>query len=332
MNILITGGAGYIGSHIVKELLSTKHRVIVYDNLSKGHQGAVAGGSFVQGDLTDKVLLDSTFKEYAVDAVIHMAADSLVGESMEKPAKYYGNNLVNGLNLLEVMGQNGVTKLVFSSTAAVYGEPEVTPITEAMAEVPTNVYGRTKLMFEGILKDYDQAYGLKFISLRYFNASGADAGGKIGEDHQPESHLIPLVLQTALGFREQITVFGTDYPTSDGTCVRDYIHVTDLAQAHILALEALEKGVSSNFYNLGNGQGFSVLEVIKTAQKISGHTIKTVLASRRPGDPAVLIASSQKIIKELGWQPRFDSLDKIIETAWQWHQGHPKGFDEGVRE
>lgn len=326
MNILVTGGAGYIGSHVVKELLETEHQVITYDNLQKGHQDAVLGGEFVKGDLADKELLAETFVKYDVDAVIHLAADSLVGESMEKPSKYYHNNTINSLNLLEVMLEHDVKNIVFSSTAAVYGEVEEVPITEDLAKEPTNVYGRSKLFFEKMMQDYDQAYGLKFVSLRYFNASGADESGEIGEDHTPETHLIPIVLQKALGQRDKLAIFGTDYPTRDGTCIRDYIHVTDLAQAHILAVEALAEGKDSAIYNLGNGDGYSVKEVIDTASKVVGEEIEAVEGERRAGDPATLIASSEKIQAELGWEPKYGDLETIIATAWQWHKNNPNGF------
>ncbi|GAB6138570.1 UDP-glucose 4-epimerase GalE [Halanaerobaculum tunisiense] len=326
MNILVTGGAGYIGSHVVKELLATKHQVIVYDNLQKGHQEAVVGGEFVQGDLANKKLLDETFAQYNIDAVIHLAADSLVGESMENPTKYYHNNMVNGLNLLDTMIEHDVKNIVFSSTAAVYGDVEQTPISEDVPKEPTSVYGRSKLFFEKIMQDYDQAYDLKFVSLRYFNASGADESGQIGEDHNPETHLIPIVLQKALGQRDKLAIFGTDYPTRDGTCVRDYIHVTDLAQAHILGVEALANGKESSIYNLGNGDGYSVKEVIETASEVVGRKIEAVAGERRAGDPATLIASSKKIREELNWEPQYGDLETIIATAWNWHKNHPQGF------
>jgi len=326
MNILVTGGAGYIGSHVVKELLETDHQVVVYDNLQKGHKEAVLGGVFVEGDLADRELLDRTFNEYEIEAVIHLAADSLVGESMENPAKYYRNNLVNGLNLLDVMVKHNVKKIVFSSTAAVYGDVEEVPITEDLPKDPTSVYGRSKLFFEEIMKDYDQAYGLKFVSLRYFNASGADESGRIGEDHNPESHLIPIVLQKALGLRGKLAIFGTDYPTRDGSCVRDYIHVTDLAQAHILGIEALATGKESEIYNLGNGDGYSVKEVINVASEVVGKEIEAVEGDRRAGDPATLIASSDRIREDLAWNPQYGDLKTIIETAWKWHENHPTGF------
>lgn len=326
MNILVTGGAGYIGSHVVKELLETDHQVVVYDNLQKGHQEAVLGGVFVEGDLADRELLDRTFSEYDIEAVIHLAADSLVGESMENPAKYYRNNLVNGLNLLDAMVKHNVKKIVFSSTAAVYGDVEEVPITEDLPKDPTSVYGKSKLFFEEIMKDYDQAYGLKFVSLRYFNASGADESGQIGEDHNPESHLIPIVLQKTLGLRDKLAIFGTDYPTRDGSCVRDYIHVTDLAQAHILGIEALAAGKESEIYNLGNGDGYSVKEVINVASEVVGKEIEAVEGDRRAGDPATLIASSDRIREDLAWNPQYGDLKTIIETAWKWHMNHPAGF------
>ena len=326
MAILITGGAGYIGSHTVKELLGQGYEVITLDNLRKGHRAAVLGGTFILGDLADKQLLNEIFSNNPIEAVVHFAADSLVGESMTAPARYFENNIVNGLNLLNAMLDHGVKALVFSSTAAVYGEPEEWPITEDFAKVPTNNYGLTKLQFEEILQAYDRAYGLRYMSLRYFNAAGADPSAEIGEDHNPETHLIPLVLQAALGQREQITVFGTDYATPDGTCIRDYIHVTDLAQAHILALRTLLEGKPSNVYNLGNGSGYSVREVIEVARRVTGREIKVVEGERRPGDPAVLVASSERIKAELGWKPRYPELETIIESAWRWHCSHPQGF------
>jgi len=321
MNVLVTGGAGYIGSHTVKELVDKKYQVIVLDNLQKGHREAVLGGEFVQGDLADLNLLNRLFDEKKIDAVIHFAADSLVGESMENPGKYFRNNVSNGLNLLDTMVKFGVDKLVFSSTAAVYGEPEMVPITEKYPLKPTNNYGLSKLIFEEILRTYDQAHGLRSVSLRYFNAAGADPTGIIGEDHTPETHLIPLVLQAAKGEREAVTVFGTDYPTPDGTCIRDYIHVTDLAQAHILALEDLQQGSGTAAYNLGNGTGYSVREVIETVERVTGKPIQVIEGEKRPGDPAVMVASSDKIKCRLGWEPKYADLDTIIATAWKWHDG-----------
>ncbi len=321
MNILVTGGAGYIGSHVVKKLAESGHEVITFDNLSKGHREAVIVGKLIEGDLADKDLLNNVMKDENIESVIHLAADSLVGESMENPGKYYKNNVANGLNLLEAMVNNNVKYIVFSSTAAVYGEPQEVPITEKHPTNPSNTYGDSKLFFEKILKRYDQIHNLKYTSLRYFNAAGADASGEIGEAHDPESHLIPIVLLKALGIRESLYIFGDDYQTKDGTCVRDYIHVEDLADAHIKAVEALDNGMESRIYNLGNGEGYSVREVIDTASKVVGKEIMAKIGERRAGDPAVLVASSKKIKEELGWSPEYPELEKIIETAWKWHQG-----------
>lgn len=328
MAILVTGGAGYIGSHTVKEINSLGEKVIVYDNLVKGHRDSVKDNVLVVGDLFDTDTLDRTMKNYNIDAVIHFAAYSLVGESMQNPEKYYTNNVGATLNLLKVMRQNGVNNIVFSSTAATYGEPTKVPITEDLATVPTNVYGRTKLVIEGILKDYHEAYGLNYTALRYFNAAGAHIDGNIGEDHEPESHLIPIIMQVLTGKREKLSIYGTDYPTPDGTCIRDYIHVTDLAQAHVLALKNIKNGGESGSYNLGNGKGFSVREIIDTVEKVTGKKVNVEESPRRAGDPAVLIASSDKIIEELGWKPRFNKIEDIIETAWRWHSVHPNGYDD----
>jgi len=328
MSILVTGGAGYIGSHTVAELLDASEDVVVVDNLQKGHRAAVLGGKFYQGDLRDDEFLDKVFKENDIEAVIHFAADSLVGESVENPLKYYNNNVVSTLRLLGKMNEYNVKKIVFSSTAATYGEPENTPILETDRTMPTNPYGETKLAVEKALKWADNAYGIKYVSLRYFNAAGAHLSGKIGEDHNPESHLIPIVLQAALGKREDIKIFGVDYNTPDGTCIRDYIHVLDLAQAHILALNKLRNNGESSIYNLGNGKGFSVKEVIEIAREVTGINIKATPAERRAGDPAVLIASSQKIKEELKWNPKYNDLKTIIETAWNWHKSHPNGFED----
>jgi len=327
MAVLVTGGAGYIGSHTVRELQKLGRKVVVYDNLSRGHREAVQGAPLVVGDLLDFERLEKIIREYEVTSVIHFAADSQVGESMVHPEKYYFNNVTGTLNLLKAMKNNGVKRIVFSSSAATYGEPEAVPITEDLPKNPTSVYGRTKWMMEQIMNDYDKAYGLKYIALRYFNAAGADPDADIGEDHHPETHLIPIIMQVLLGKRESVSIFGVDYPTPDGTCIRDYIHVTDLASAHILALDALENGKESSVYNLGNGNGFSVKEIIDTVEKVTGKKVPRVEAERRPGDPAVLIASSQKIMKELGWKPKFNRIEQIIETAWRWHESHPNGFN-----
>jgi len=320
MNILVTGGAGYIGSHVLKALLKEGHQVITLDNLQKGYKEAVTGGKFIEGDLADEKLLNKIMKEDEIEGVIHLAADSLVGESMEKPGKYYMNNFANGINLLQAMIDNDVKNIVFSSTAAVYGEPDEIPIKENNKTEPTSTYGESKLFFEKALKRYDDTYGLKYASLRYFNAAGADPEGEIGEAHDPETHLIPIVLQTALGIRDKIYIFGDDYPTNDGSCIRDYIHVNDLAAAHLLALEALAEGKESSIYNLGSGEGYSVKEVIDTVKEVTGRDFEVEISERRAGDPAVLIASSDKIQKELDWQPKYTELEKIISTAWQWHK------------
>jgi UDP-glucose 4-epimerase len=324
MKILVTGGAGYIGSVVTEELIRDGHDVIVYDSLYKGHRDAIApGAEFVQADLADSPTLRTTLQSRRVEAVIHMAADSLVGESCENPAKYYRNNVLNGLNLLDAMRESSLQRLVFSSTAATYGEPEKQPITENAANAPTNPYGETKLAFEHALRWYDEAFGLRFVSLRYFNAAGASE--RFGEDHDPESHLIPIALQAAAGQREAVEVFGNDYPTPDGTCVRDYIHVIDLARAHILALGILDQG--SRIYNLGcGGDGYSVNQVLETAREVTGAPIPARIGPRRAGDPAVLIAASDKIKKELGWKPEFQDLRVIIESAWRWLQNHPNGY------
>ena len=325
MRVLVTGGAGYIGSVVTEQLVGDGHQVVVYDNLSKGHRGAViTGAEFVEADLFDADTLKQTLHEKQIGAVIHMAASSLVGESVENPNKYYQNNVIAGLKLLDAMLACDVKCLVFSSTAAVYGEPESQPIEETAPLNPTNPYGETKLAFEHALKWYDRAYGLRFASLRYFNAAGATE--HCGEDHDPESHIIPITLQAAAGKRPRVEIFGEDYPTPDGTCVRDYIHVIDLARAHIQALEALSEG--SRIYNLGcGGAGYSVNEVIETARRVTGKEIPTHVGPRRAGDPATLVASSDRIKTELGWQPQFQDLGLIIESAWRWMQRHPDGYD-----
>ncbi len=326
MNILVTGGAGYIGSHTVRLLEKNSSKVVVYDNLVTGHQAAVKNSVFVKGDIFDSERLAATIKQYDISSVVHFAAYSLVGVSMVKPQEYYHNNVAGTLNLLDVMLNSGVKQLVFSSTAAVYGEPETSLITEAMIKNPTNVYGRTKLIMENAMADYSRSYGLKYIALRYFNACGADSAGDIGEDHCPETHLVPLVLKACLGKTDGLKIFGDDYPTKDGTCVRDYIHVNDLAQAHVLALNALANGHASDVYNLGNGNGFSVKEVIAAAEEVTGLTVPKEIAPRRAGDPAVLVASSDKIRQDLGWQPTYTDMKKIIGTAWGWHKNNPEGY------
>ena len=317
--ILVVGGAGYIGAHMVRDLLDRGQAVVTLDNLSTGHRDLVPGGDFIQGDLGDRALLDRVFSQYSIQAVMHFAANSLVGESVADPLKYFRNNVSNTVTLLQAMIDHGVKAFIFSSSAATYGEPETTPILEDFPLKPTNPYGATKVMVERILADCDRAHGLKYISLRYFNAAGAHESGLLGERHDPETHLIPLVLKTALGKRDHITIFGTDYPTPDGTCLRDYIHVRDLAQAHLLALEALQAGRDSAVYNLGNNKGYSVREVIETAGLVTGRPIPVVEGDRRPGDPAVLVAGSEKIKAELGWSPRFADLETIIRSAWVWH-------------
>lgn len=329
MNVLVCGGAGYIGSHTVYELIERGHSVVVVDSLIKGHKAAVHNDAKIYlGDIRDEDFMDKVFKENNIDAVIDFAAFSLVGESVNEPFKYYENNVYGTLKLLEAMERAGVKKIVFSSTAATYGEPENDIIVESDKTIPTNPYGETKLTVEKMLKWADNAYGIKFVALRYFNAAGAHISGKIGEDHSPETHLIPIILQTALGQREKMFIFGDDYDTPDGTCVRDYIHVTDLADAHIKALEKLFKTNESGIYNLGNGKGFSVKEVIEKAKKVTGKDFKVEIEARRNGDPSTLIASSEKAIKELGWKPKFNTLDKIIETAWNWHKDHKNGYED----
>jgi UDP-glucose 4-epimerase len=326
MNILVCGGAGYIGSHTVRQLHKAGYEVLVLDNLSRGHLPAIGDTPFVQVDILDKPALERVFRKCKVDAVMHFAAHSLVGESVARPDIYYRNNVAGTLNLLEATHKAGVKYFIFSSTAAVYGEPLEIPITEGHPTVPTNPYGATKLAVEEMLRWFGQAYGLKYISLRYFNAAGADEAGDIGEDHHSETHLIPLVLKAALGQVPEIKIFGTDYPTPDGTCIRDYIHVTDLADAHVRALEMLAGGGASAVYNLGNGSGFSVREVIARAAEVVGKPVPAVEDKRRPGDPAVLVASAEKARRELGWQPRYGDLKTIISTAWKWHREHPSGF------
>ncbi len=327
MRILVLGGAGYIGSHTVYELIDAGHEVIVIDNLLTGYKEAVhPGAKFYQGDIRDKVFLNNVFLREKIDGVIHFAASSQVGESMKNPLKYYDNNLCGTENLLESMVEHGIDKIVFSSTAATYGEPERIPILETDKTIPTNCYGETKLSMEKMFDWTSKAHNLRYVSLRYFNACGAHPNGLIGEAHSPETHLIPLILQVPNEKREYISVYGNDYDTKDGTCVRDYIHVNDLAKAHILAMEYLVKGGKSEVFNLGNGVGFTVREVIETARKVTGHAIPAKEEARRCGDPSVLIASSQKANEILGWKPQYADLEVIIDTAWKWHVSHPNGY------
>lgn len=329
MSILVLGGAGYIGSHTALELIKSGEDVIVADNLATGHIQAIPKeAKFYKGDIHDKAFLDNLFSSESVDAVIHFAAYSLVGESVSNPLKYYDNNLCGTKVLLDAMVEHGIDKIVFSSTAATYGEPKNIPILETDRTLPTNPYGETKLAMEKMFYWTSKAHNLRYVSLRYFNACGADSSGTIGEAHNPESHLIPLILQVPNGKRESISIYGTDYDTPDGTCIRDYIHVTDLAQAHILAVEYLRKGNPSDIFNLGNGVGYSVKEVIETARKVTGHSIPAVETPRRAGDPARLVASSQKAKEILGWKPTHDSLKNIIADAWNWHKTHLNGFND----
>lgn len=330
MKILVLGGAGYIGSHTVYELIDAGNEVVITDNLETGHMKAVhPQAKFYKGDLRDRAFVDSVLDtEKNIDAVIHFAANSLVGESMVNPLKYYDNNLCGTKVMLESLVAHGIDKVVFSSTAATYGEPQSIPIVETDPTRPTNCYGETKLSMERMFYWTGVAHNLRFVSLRYFNACGAHISGQIGEDHNPETHLIPLILQAASGKRDHISIFGTDYDTVDGTCVRDYIHVTDLAQAHILAVRYLMDGNKSDIFNLGNGVGFTVRQVIDEARKVTGADIKVVEEGRRAGDPATLIASSDKAKSVLGWKPEYADLSKIIETAWKWHSEHKNGFED----
>lgn len=323
MKVLVTGGAGYVGSHVTEQLISQGDDVVVLDNLYQGHRAAVhPDATFVEGDLNDAAMLDGLFASHRFDAIMHFAGYTLVGESWQKPFLYLRDNVVNGLNLLETAVRHDVKRFILSSTANLFDEPEQMPITEAERIVPGSPYGESKYLLERLLYWLDRTHGLHYAALRYFNACGSS--GTIGEDHDPETHLIPIVLQVALGQRERITIYGDDYDTPDGTCIRDYIHVLDLASAHILALRALDGG--SRTYNLGTGRGYSVREVIETARAITGHAIPAVVGTRRPGDPAILIAGSQKIQDELGWRPRHSDLQSIIASAWAWHKAHPHGY------
>lgn len=328
MAILVTGGAGYIGSHCVAALMERGADVVVADNLSKGHKAALKGGKFYEGSIADRSFVDRIFTENSIEAVIHFAAFSLVGESMKIPEAYFRNNVGGALTLIEAMIAHKVPFLVFSSTAATYGEPEYTPINETHPKNPSNPYGESKLIVEKMLRWCDEAHGLKYCALRYFNVAGALADGSLGEDHRPESHLIPLVLEAARGKRPALSLYGTDYPTPDGTCIRDYIHVEDLVEAHFLALDYLKAGNPSAAFNLGNGKGFSNREIIEAARRITGSAIPVTAEGRRPGDPAILVASSKKAMEVLGWKPKYTRLDDIIASAWRWHTGHPDGYGE----
>ena len=326
MTVLVCGGAGYIGSHAVKRLLSAGRRVVVLDNLSTGHRVAVGETPFIQCDITRRESLGEVIRRYKINAVMHFAALCLVGESVHRPLDYYRHNLAGTLNLLEAMIENGVNKIVFSSTAAVYGDPAQIPIPEDHRRVPVNPYGATKLAAEEMIRCFGRAYGLRYVIFRYFNAAGADPDGGLGEDHNPETHLIPRILMAAEGLLPEITVLGADHPTPDGTCIRDYIHVNDLSDAHILALKLLDGGGEPAVYNLGSGRGFSVREVILAAEEVTGKKVRVAEGARRPGDPSILVASPEKAMRELGWKPRYGDLKTIIDTAWNWHRRHPGGY------
>lgn len=328
MSILVLGGAGYVGSHAVYQLIDAGKDVVVVDNLQQGHEAAVhPNATFYKGDIRDRSFLQSVFEKETIDAVIHFAANSLVGVSMETPLEYYDNNVFGTQVVLETMKANNVKNIVFSSTAATYGEPKQVPITEDMPTVPTNTYGETKLAMEKMMKWTEIAHGIKYVSLRYFNVAGARTTGEIGEDHNPETHLIPVVLQAALGTREFITIFGEDYDTPDGTCIRDYIHVEDLIDAHILALQYLQNGGESNIFNLGSNSGFSVKEIVETAKEVTQREIPVRIGERRAGDPSTLIASSAKAKEVLAWEPKRTSIQDIIKDAWNWHVNHPNGYE-----
>jgi UDP-glucose 4-epimerase len=327
MRVLLTGGAGYVGSHAARLLKQSGHQVWLYDNLSNGHRAAAVGGELIEGDLMDGARLAAAFRDHAIEAVMHFAAYAYVGESVTDPAKYYHNNIVGTLTLLDAMRAGKVNRIVFSSTCATYGQPDKVPITESEKQAPINPYGFTKLAIEHALADYSKAYGLGYAALRYFNASGAAEDGSIGEDHKPETHLIPLILQVALGQRDEITVFGDDYPTPDGTCIRDYIHVDDLGRAHIAALERLHSG-SELKLNLGTGEGASVMEVIDAARRVTGHPIPHRVVPRRPGDPPRLVADASLARKTLDWTPKYVGIEPIVASAWQWHQANPNGYGD----
>lgn len=329
MSILVLGGAGYIGSHAVYQLIDQKYDVVVIDNLQTGHRAAIhPKAKFYEGDIRDRAFMQEVFGKEKIDAIIHFAANSLVGESMEQPLKYFDNNVYGTQIVLEMMKEFHVPHIVFSSTAATYGEPERVPITETMPTVPTNTYGETKLTMEKMMKWCEKAYGIKYVALRYFNVAGARSTGEIGEDHHPETHLIPVVLETVLGKREAITIFGEDYDTKDGTCVRDYIHVEDLIDAHILALQYLQNGGASDVFNLGSSNGFSVKEIVDTVREVTGRGFYVKIGDRRAGDPSTLIASSDKAKRVLGWNPKKTDIHQIIKDAWNWHESHPNGYDD----
>jgi UDP-glucose 4-epimerase len=331
MSVLVLGGAGYIGSHAVYQLIDQKFDVIIIDNLQTGNRKAIhPDATFYEGDIRDIEFMRTVFEKESIDAVVHFAANSLVGESMEKPLEYFDNNVYGTQVLLEVMKEFGVKKIVFSSTAATYGEPDTIPITEDVKTNPTNAYGETKLAMEKMMKWCDQAYGIQYVSLRYFNVAGARETGEIGEDHRPETHLVPIILEVALGKRPHITVFGEDYDTPDGSCIRDYVHVEDLINAHLLALTYLNNGGKSDTFNLGSNQGFSVKEMIDAARKVTGKEIPEKIGERRAGDPSTLVASSEKASSVLGWKPTRTSVEKIIQDAWNWHVANPNGFEKDV--
>jgi len=330
MKILVLGGAGYIGSHAVYQLIEQNHQVVVIDNLSTGHKDALhPDATFYLGDIRDLDFLRTVFKSEQIDAVIHFAANSLVGESMEKPLMYFDNNVYGTQVVLQAMIEFDVKSIVFSSTAATYGEPEIVPITEELPTRPTSTYGETKLTMEKMMHWCQEAHGIQYVSLRYFNVAGAREDARIGEDHDPETHLIPIVLQVALGKREFITIFGDDYPTEDGTCIRDYIHVEDLIDAHIRAVQYLQDGGESQIFNLGSSTGFSVKEIIDVARQVTGHPIPEKIGQRRAGDPSTLIASSEKAARILNWEPKRTEINRIITDAWRWHQNNPNGYQEG---
>ena len=329
MSILVLGGAGYIGSHAVDQLINKGYKVVVIDNLLTGHRAAVhKEATFYEGDIRDKEFVTSVFEKESIEGVIHFAASSLVGESVEKPLKYFNNNVYGMQIVLEVMEAFDVKNIVFSSTAATYGEPEVSPIVETTPTNPKNPYGESKLMMEKMMKWCDNAYGMKYVALRYFNVAGAKRDATIGEDHTPETHLVPIILQVALGQREALSIFGDDYDTPDGTCIRDYVHVEDLIAAHILALEYLKAGNESNVFNLGSNNGYSVKEMLDAAREVTGKEIPAIVAPRRAGDPSSLVASSAKASEVLGWKPEYTDVKKIIETAWNWHVSHPNGYQD----